>query len=234
MKVIGAGFGRTGTMSLKAALEALDCGPCYHMAEVFKHLDHVPTWEAAARGEPVDWTSLMAGWGASVDWPACTFYAELMAAFPEAKVLLSTRDPARWYESCRETIYRPDTLFPLRLLLNYSPRTRAVMRMGRTIIWQGTFGGRFLDRERAIAAYEAHVEAVLRAVPPDRLLVYEVSQGWEPLCRFLGVPVPERPFPHVNDRAAVRRGLTAMNAVAWAFLLGPVLLVAGLIRLLVG
>lgn len=234
MKVIGAGFGRTGTLSLKAALEELDCGPCYHMVEVFKHLEHVPAWEAAARGEPVDWGKLLEGWGATVDWPACTFYAELMAAFPEAKVLLSTRDPQRWYDSCRETIYRPDTLFPLRLLLNLSPRTRSVMRMGRTIIWEGTFGGRFHDREQAVAAYEKHVEAVKRAVPPERLLVYEVGQGWEPLCRFLGVPVPDQPFPHVNDRVAVRRGLTMMNAVACGLLLLPALLVAGLGWLLAG
>src|SRR5690349_20477507 len=107
MRVIGAGFGRTGTLTLKVALEQLGFGPCYHMAEVFSHPAHVSSWEAATRGEPVDWRALFAGWGATVDWPACSFYREILASHPDAKVILTVRDPGRLYSSCRDTIYKP-------------------------------------------------------------------------------------------------------------------------------
>jgi hypothetical protein len=104
LEVIGAGFGRTGTKSLKAALEELGFDPCYHMSELFGHPEHVELWEAAARGKSVDWNELLGGYRATTDWPACSFYEELMQSYPDAKVILTLRDPNRWYESTYNTV----------------------------------------------------------------------------------------------------------------------------------
>lgn len=194
------------------------------MTEVFRHPEHVPLWEAARRGEPVDWDAILGDYGATVDWPACTFYEELMERYPEAKVLLSVRDPGRWYESARSTIYgmRAFTVGPRRLRaalavagLFYPGLVRA-SRMNEGLIWGGTFGGRFEDREHAIRVYERHNEEVRRRVPPERLLVYEVRQGWGPLCAFLGVPVPDEPFPHLNDAGEMRRNARLLSALSLA------------------
>jgi len=208
LAVIGAGFGRTGTASLKAALEQLGLGPCYHMTEVFSHPEHVPLWEAAFRGQAADWQAILGDYQATVDWPACTFYEPLMAHYPEAKVLLSVRDSRGWYESALSTIYEVSRLGREGRLPTDDPSLAARARAGRMIdeiIWQGTFGGRFEDRERAIAIYEAHNRAVQERVPADKLLVFDVKEGWGPLCRFLGVPAPRGPFPHLNDSASFRR-----------------------------
>jgi hypothetical protein len=135
-----------------------------------------------------------------VDWPACSFYAPLMEVYPEARVLLTVRDPQMWYESVLNTIY------PTSLEEAEGPEERAHLRMTDTLIWQGTFDGRFADRQHAIAVFERHNREVERRVPADRLLVYAVKRGWEPLCRFLDVPVPEdTPFPRLNDTAEFQR-----------------------------
>ena len=226
MKVIGAGFGRTGTWSLKAALEKLGFGPCYHMTEVFAHPEHADLWVSAWRKEPVDWDKVLEGYEATMDWPACTFYEELMERNPEAKVLLSVRDPERWYESTRTTIYE------LSMLLDSSAIARLIFGLssflvfggfaeGRSslvndIIWQGTFDGRFEDKAYAIEVYERHNDEVKRRVPSERLLVYEVKEGWGPLCEFLGMPEPEEPFPRLNDAALMRRGTKAVRVLATA------------------
>jgi Sulfotransferase domain len=226
VKVIGAGFGRTGTWSLKAAFEELGFGPCYHMTEVFAHPGHADFWSSAWRGEPVDWEGVLGDYEATVDWPACTFYEELMERHPEAKVLLSVRDPEPWYESTRNTIYE------LSMLLERSPTSRMIFGLisflvfggfagGRSnmvndLIWDGTFDGRFEDKAYAIEVFERHNEEVKLRVPPERLLVYEVREGWEPLCEFLGVPKPEEPFPRLNDAAQMRRGTKAVRALATA------------------
>jgi hypothetical protein len=226
VKVIGAGFGRTGTWSLKAALEVLGFGPCYHMTEVFAHPGHADFWSSAWRGEPVDWEGVLGGYEATVDWPACTFYEELMERHPEAKVLLSVRDPEPWYESTRSTIYE------LSMLLESSPIARLIFGLisllvfggfagGRSsivndTIWQGTFDGRFEDKAYAIEVFERHNEEVKRRVPSERLLVYEVTEGWVPLCEFLGVPEPEETFPHLNDATLLRRGTKAVRTLATA------------------
>jgi hypothetical protein len=200
MRVIGAGFGRTGTMSLKVALEELGCGPCYHMMEVFEKPRHIELWQGAAEGRPVDWGELFTGYNSAVDWPACSFYQQLMDAYPEAKVLLTVRDPEKWYQSVRNTIY------PTTMEESDVPELRAHRQMTRTLIWQGTFEGRFEDKQHAIAVFERHNQEVKRYVPAERLLVYEVQDGWEPLCRFLDVPVPEaKPFPRLNDTAAFQQ-----------------------------
>ena len=203
MLVIGAGVGRTGTMSLKAALERLGFGPCFHGRHVLDHRDRLPQWMAAASGEPVDWAALFAGYAATMDWPGAAFWREPTATFPEAKVILTERDPDGWYDSVARTIYpmfgsRTDPL---------AARARATVPgldmmtdFTRRLIWDGPFfGGRFEDREHAIAVFEAHNAAVRREVPADRLLVCGADVGWPALCRFLGVPVPDEPDPHLND-----------------------------------
>lgn len=226
MKVIGAGFGRTGTMSLKVALERLGFGPCYHMTEVFANPEHADFWLSAWRKEPADWEGVLGGYESSVDWPACTFYEELMERHPEAKVLLSVRDPERWYESTRTTIYE------LSMLLDSSPISRWIFGlislllfggfvggrsgMANEIIWEGTFDGRFEDKDHAIEVFKRHNEEVRRRVPEEQLLVYEVGQGWGPLCHFLGVEVPEEPFPRLNDTAEMRRRIRFVRALSLA------------------
>jgi hypothetical protein len=226
VKVIGAGFGRTGTWSLKAALEELGFDPCYHMTELFAHPEHADFWTSAWRGEPVDWDGVLGDYEATVDWPACTFYEELMQRHPDAKVLLSVRDPERWYQSTRNTIYELNMLIEkstisrwisgLISLLMFGGFTGRRSSLANDIIWEGTFDGRFEDKAYAIGVFERHNEEVKRRVPPERLLVYEVKQGWGPLCEFLGVPAPEEPFPRLNDTAQMRRGIKAIRTLSFA------------------
>jgi len=194
MDIIGAGFPRTGTMSLKKALERLGFGPCYHMREVLAPRpgeDHTRVWTEAARGRRVDWDSLFAGYRATVDIPSAVFYRELLAAYPDARVLLGVRDPEAWYASVNETIY---ALSKVR-----APETEAFARMVDSVFWNGVMHGRFEDKAYAIGVYEAHIETVKQTVSPDRLLVFDVKEGWGPLCGFLGVPAPPTPFPHANE-----------------------------------
>ncbi len=204
IQVIGAGLGRTGTLSLKAALEELGFAKCYHPLEVVASLDQARTWDAAAHGEPVDWDRLFAGFRATVDLPGCVFYRELLAKYPEAKVILTVRNPEHWYDSVQQTIHLLGNSFPKWTVLLLSPRQRVFQRM-LDRLRDRMFRGRFEDRAFAIDVFNRHNEQVRRDVPADRLLVYEISQGWGPLCAFLGVPVPEgKPFPHLNDAAAFR------------------------------
>ena len=192
--VIGAGFGRTGTLSLKGALERLGFGPCYHMVEVFQNPAFMQYWGAAARGEPVDWAEVVKGYRSGVDWPLSTYYAELAEAFPEAKVILSVREPEGWFKSLHATIFAPENME--RFLDPQTPQDMA--DMGKKIMIE-TFDGKADDKEHAIGVFNRHIEEVKRTIPADRLLVYEVGSGWEPLCTFLGVPVPDEPYPSVNS-----------------------------------
>ncbi len=195
LRVVGAGLGRTGTMSLKIALERLLGAPCYHMIEVFSHPEHIPTWHAAARGEMPDWCRLLAGYGAAVDWPAAAFWPELSAAFPAAVVLLSVRDPQSWWESAAQTIFRG---LPQRFVSD-APMINDWLAMIGDV-----FAARFTlaihDRAVATAAYDQHNARVRAAVPAHRLVEWQTADGWEPLCAALGVPVPDEPFPRVNTR----------------------------------
>ena len=203
LEVIGAGFGRTGTMSLKVALEELGFGPCYHMIEVFEHPEHVSLWEAPIRGEPLDWEKIFGSYQAAVDWPTAAFYKELMKVYPHSKVLLTIRDPDKWYESTKHTLYPTvDT-----------PEPSPIMGMATKLIWEQTFDGNFEDRRYAIEVFKRHNEEVKKHVPPERLLVYEVNEGWEPLCEFLGVEIPEeKPFPHLNDTEAFKEMVQQLRA----------------------
>jgi hypothetical protein len=224
VKVIGAGFGRTGTMSLKVALETLGFDPCYHMTEVFAHPEHTGFWISAWRREPADWDGVLGGYEAAVDWPACTFYEELMERHPDAKVILSLRDPERWYQSVRNTIYELSVVIPRHPIyrIGYGLVSIFVFRgsgnvdLVGEIIWQGTFDSRFEDKHHAIEVFERHSAEVQRRVPENRLLVYDVKAGWEPLCEFLGVEVPDEPFPRTNDTAEMRRRVRAVKAISIA------------------
>jgi len=211
IRVIGAGLARTGTMSMKAALEELGFKGCYHMIDLLGNPGQVHYWEAASRGEDVDWDALFEGYQATVDYPGCRYYQQLMERYPDAKVVLTVRDPEKWYESTRDTIYQV-------MLRTFGEDGQArnapgypsdpqlvlrVMEMIRRDMWEGDFAGRFEDREFIIDFFNRHVAHVKAHVPADRLLVFEVQQGWEPLCEFLGVPIPQdKPFPRLNDREA--------------------------------
>ncbi|MBO6634368.1 sulfotransferase family protein [Parvibaculum sp.] len=193
LSVIGAGFGRTGTLSLKLALEHLGFAPCHHMTEVFANPHQAPQFHAAARGEAVDWDALLKGYKALVDWPGCHFWRELAAHFPDAKVILSTRDHGRWYESMTNTIFRA-------VDSEASPDgpPREVLEMASYVIRDKTFGGN-LDKAHVLDVLARHEAEVKRTLPAGRLLVFNVAEGWEPLCGFLGVAVPETPFPRTNS-----------------------------------
>jgi hypothetical protein len=206
MKVIGAGVSRTGTTSLKAALERLGLGPCFHGRHVLDHPERLPRWLTAASGEPVDLANLFAGYNSTTDWPGAAFWRDLSQRFPQAKVILTVRDADSWYDSIARTSY---ALFGSRS----DPRAKRARQVvpgldvmtdfTRRLVWDGPFfGGRFEDRDHAIAAFEAHNAAVRREVPADRLLVCEPGVGWQTLCDFLEVPVPDEPYPHLNDPAA--------------------------------
>jgi hypothetical protein len=201
LKVIGSGLGRTGTMSLKLALEQLGLGPCHHMIEVFMHPETLPLWVAAGSGK-ADWPAIFAGYQSVVDYPGCNFWRELIDYYPDAKVLHSTRDPQRWFESTQATIFAPG-----------SPADNppeAMRPFFETVA--GKFKGRLHDRSFMIDYFNRHTEAVLAAVPKDRLLVFEAAQGWAPLCAFLGVPVPDTPFPRENSRAEFQARVKAQAA----------------------
>lgn len=197
LSVIGAGFGRTGTLSLQGALQMLGLGRCYHMLEVIQNPEHSEIWHKAAEDGAADWDLLFEGYGATVDWPACYFWRQLSSHYPEAKVILTTRDPERWYDSVKNTIYQSMSREPSR------SETETLKRrlMARDIILQRTFNGRFEDRAHAIDVFNNHVADVQRAIAPERLLTFQVADGWAPLCHFLDLPIPDEPFPNVNSTA---------------------------------
>lgn len=195
LDVIGAGLGRTGTTSLKQALEQLGFVRCHHMTEVFAHPETAARWEAAAEGEPVDWEALLAGYRATVDWPSCHFYRDLARIYPRAKIILTLRDPEAWFRSTQATIFRTERLGEIERHPMGAFLKKAILP---------TFDGRVHDHDHALAVYERHNAEVRRTIPPQRLLVYDVAEGWEPLCRFLGVPIPADPFPHANTTAEFR------------------------------
>ncbi|GAA2718664.1 MULTISPECIES: sulfotransferase family protein [Streptomyces] len=214
MDIIGAGLGRTGTTSLKRALEILGYGPAYHTREIFRDPARLAHWEAAVSGRTVDWDAVFAGYRSTVDWPGAAFWKELAEHYPKARVILTTRDPHAWYASCRNTIfisYRKGVAWRIILPLMRIPLLAADKRLRnfRPVfdgVFRRHFGDRPIDDETtAVAVFQEHLRQVRAGVPGDRLLEYEVAQGWEPLCAFLGVPVPDVPFPHENDRRAWQR-----------------------------
>ena len=218
MRVIGAGFGRTGTLSLKSALEELAFGPTYHMQEIMRRPSHIERWHRFALTGHADWDALFSGFDSGVDYPVCCVWEELAAHFPDAKVVLTVRDPERWWTSTASTIYGFRTAFA-GWLQHLVPVVGHFVEMIDRLIWDGLFDGRFLDQHHAIHVYEEHIDRVRDTCPPERLLVFDVAEGWEPLCAFLNVPVPARPFPHLNDAKVTRRVVTS---VRWSSRVLPV------------
>ena len=227
LRIIGAGFGRTGTHSLKIALQRLGFSKCHHMKEVAASRHQVEAWHALSRGGQTDWDRLFEGFEASCDWPSSAYWEQLYHHFPDSVVILTARDDERWYESVSETIYAVSRGIP-NWLTWMSPRIRMLKEMIRDTVWDGVFGGRFEDKVTAIGIYRENSERVRRVVAPDRLLVFEAKEGWEPLCRFLNVPVPASPYPHVNDAASVKRILVVMKVLRWL----PLILLGALVALL--
>ncbi len=198
VRVVGAGLGRTGTHSLKVALEQLLGEPCYHMLEVFAHPDQVAVWQRAVEGDPPDWTTFFADYGATVDWPAAAFWSELSDAFPDAVVVLSLRDADAWWRSAQQTIFEvtqrdlPD-----------DPVLAAQLHMIQTLL-ERRFTADWGDEATAKAAYERHNRAVRALVDPERLVEWRAEDGWAPICEALRIPVPEEPFPHLNSAGEFR------------------------------
>lgn len=235
LKIIGAGFGRTGTLSAYTALNQLGF-PCYHMFEVLENKankTHLDFWRKVANSEPGtphDWEQVFSRYTAAVDNPACCVWRELLAAYPDARVLLTVhpRGAEAWYESTIETIYFTETMWQFKVLELLTPFGRKMGEMSRKLIWQRSHKGTMNDREKAIAHYHRHIDDVKAAVPPEQLLVFSVDQGWEPLCTFLGVPVPDTAFPNVNDRAAIKQTIRGMTRGAYVILGAALLALSGL------
>ena len=185
LSVIGAGFGRTGTTSMKAALELLGLGPCHHMKEVTTP-EQTAEWLAVAEGQTQEWDRIFSGFGSCIDWPAAFFWRELSEYYPDAKILLTLRDSESWYKSMENTIFQ---------VLKNNPQAFAV---GEEIVAKQIFNHRFDDKDYVIGIYEQNIRDVQTAFSPERLLTYELGAGWEPLCRFLGKSVPDVPFPQSN------------------------------------
>jgi hypothetical protein len=193
LKVIGAGLGRTGTMSLKLALEQLGFAPCYHMIEVIQNPERLALWNRVVESAKPDWDEVFDGYEATVDWPACNYYRDLMALYPDAKVILSVRSPESWYASTQATIFAAMD----------QVRGPGGMSFARKLVTD-VVGPDLRDRDALIAAFERWNEEVKAAVPKDNLLVFEAAHGWAPLCDFLGIPAPDAPYPETNTTEEFR------------------------------
>jgi len=206
MQIIGAGMPRTGTLTQKMALDMLGIGPCYHMVNVLADLDQAALWQRALDGE-APWEEIFRGFQSTVDWPGGYFYRELAEHYPEAKVVLSVRDPEAWERSMRQTVWAVRHGESLVRLLSsaqaqVNPHWSAFLKMIDGLLWEqdGTFAAGHATAEEMIDGMLRHNEQVTRTIDPARLLIWDVSEGWEPLCEFLAVPVPDVPLPHINDR----------------------------------
>lgn len=234
LEILGAGFGRTGTYSLRTALNRLGY-PCYHMSEVLENpanRSHLDFWHRVAFAEPGsqhDWNRVFAGYRATMDNPGCCVWRELLAAHPQARVILTLhpRGPHAWYESTLETIYAPERMWQFSLVTWFYPRARRFRQMSRRLIWGRSLARSMDDRNAAVARYQAHIEDVRAAVPPEQLLIFSADQGWEPLCRFLGTAVPDEPFPRVNERHEIQAKFRGVARGVYASLAMIALAVGG-------
>ena len=214
LKVIGAGFGRTGTLSLKTALEQLGYSPCHHMSEVPKDFSQIDLFLRAANGEKVNWDVVFHGFEAAVDWPAAAYYEELANEYPDAKIILGVRDPEAWYESVKTTIFLIPSSFP-RWLRKLVPLSNKFIEMIEKTVWENELNGRFEDKEQTIEVFLERIEAVKEKIPSERLLVHRATDGWDPLCQFLNVPVPEQNYPWVNEGRQIRRIVQILKLLNW-------------------
>ena len=195
LEIIGPRFGRTGTNSLRLALEHLGFGPCHHMFEVRDKPELLPDWEAAARGETVDWDKVFRGYRSQVDWPGARYWRELAQHFPKAKVILSVRDPDAWFDSLQATI----APFLAARGTHPSPHVNAIAEMGHRAIEVEIFDNRLSDRDHATRVFRKHIAEVQSEIPAQRLLTFDLRDGWQPLCDFLEVEVPDIAFPKTNS-----------------------------------
>lgn len=226
LQIIGAGFGRTGTLSTYTALKELGF-PCYHMFEVLRNKDnktHLDFWNNVANasaGQQHNWEEVFGKYTASVDNPACCVWKELMVAYPDAKVLLTLhpKGAEAWYESTIDTIYFTEIMWQFKVLKLLTPFGRKMGNMSKKLIWQRSHKGTMHDKARAMAHYQKHIEDVKATVPPEKLLIFSADQGWEPLCKFLGKEIPKKEFPNVNDRNEIKKDIAEMTKGAY-FILG--------------
>jgi hypothetical protein len=236
LQIIGAGFGRTGTMSTYTALNQLGY-PCYHMFEVLRnpgnktHLDFWRKVADAPDAQRADWETVFARYSASVDNPAGCVWRELLRAYPQAKVLLTLHPKGgdAWYESVMETIYFTENTWQFKVLKALTPFGRKFGAMSHKLIWQHLHRNTMPDRTKAVAFYNRHIEEVKTAVPAEKLLIFTASQGWAPLCSFLGVAIPNTPFPNVNDRAEFQKIKQGISRGAYVILGGLGMLGAAVI-----
>jgi hypothetical protein len=236
LKIIGAGFGRTGTLSTYTALNQLGF-PCYHMLEVVMNKEnkhHLDFWNNVANAPAAiqhNWEEVFKKYTAAVDNPACCVWKELLKAYPNAKVILTLhpRGPEGWYESTIDTIYFTENRWQFQVLKLFTPFAKKMGNMSRKLIWERSHKGTMNNKERAIKRYQEHIEDVKASVPADKLLIFTVTQGWEPLCKFLDVPIPQSEFPNVNDRAQVKKTIADITKGAYLFLAIGVMILAGII-----
>ena len=238
LKIIGAGFGRTGTLSTYTALKELGF-PCYHMMEVIMNKEnksHIDFWNKVANepaGKQQDWELVFKNYAATVDNPGCCVWKELTEAYPDAKVLLTLhpRGPEAWYQSTMDTIYFTESKWQFKVMEAVIPFMRKFGNMSEKLIWKRSHRGTMENKTAALAHYAQLIEEVQATVPPEKLLIFSVDQGWEPLCKFLGVEVPATNFPNVNDRAEVKKTLATFTKGAYTILAAGALLLTGLIFL---
>ncbi|RSM81646.1 sulfotransferase family protein [Kibdelosporangium aridum] len=215
LKIVNAGLGRTGTTSLQVALDRLGFGPCYHMFDIINSPQRLAQWEKiVVEGQTPDWETVFDGFTSAVDGPPAIYYQEITKALPDVKVVLTIRDAERWYQSTYDTLYQ----FVLKSRENPPADGNAPpARLGRivnTMVWNGLFGGRFEDKAHAIEVFHKRNQEIIDAVPADNLLVYDVKQGWAPLCAFLGVDVPAEEFPHANDTESMQQVIRQVSSGA--------------------
>jgi len=214
MEIIGVGIGRTGSLSLKLALEKLGYKPCYHILDVLGNPGIIKIWLSIASGKTIDWKKLFRNYRAGLDYPFPTHYQEYLDAFPEVKVILTVRDPDEWYESATQTIF-----YLQHFLINWLPWGE---KIGKTTIWYRLFKGRFKDKDFAIMVFKKHTEDIKECVPEDQLLVMDVKEGWRPLCHFLDIPIPDTPFPYVNRRQTVKMLMALALVIFILFCIGVI------------
>lgn len=207
LKVIGTGLGRTGTYSLKLALEHLGFGKCFHMLELFHTPDKIRYFRSAERGARVKWGELFEDYSSVVDYPAARYYTQITDHYPDARIIHTHRDPNEWYESALETIFWVNRMpasmivkFGLHLPFKREIRRRLPVLLYNRKLMHLEFGKDLFDKDEVISRYEKHTENVLKKFPSGHVLIFNSKDGWEPLCRFLDVPVPSEPYPHYNKR----------------------------------
>ena len=238
-QVIVAGMSRTGTKSIKQALEILygNNARAYHMTEVLNQPKHLEIWSDLAFGRrqvsQQVWEQLLDGYIATTDMPCAFYFKELAEAFPNAKVVLTVRDESEWFESfCRLLVVVHRFQY-----LRFLPPLNRFWPYG-TKLNQMVFGDRAFERsepvrEVFIEAYRQHNERVRQSIAPDRLLEFNVQQGWKPLCEFLELDVPQSDFPHSNAGIsgpskilgnAVRQSLRRLSRVVGVIFFSMILL----------